>query len=280
MYIPVNAIRIVQRHLEEGGFDPGAVDGELGPRTEAALDRALEARRGELSTAHETEIVESDSRRRKLTAFLQLIATDAGIDAGKIDGFWGPQTDFAFSTLEYLEEFGELPHPWRDFDGPPGNPNGWPLEIEADMTAFYGEPGHPPLARVASPWTMRLSWDLSTKVSHIACHERVAGSLERVLGRVHDHYGPERIQELRLDRFGGCFNPRRKRGGTSWSTHAWAIALDFDPERNPLWWGRNQASFARPEYHAWWQAWEDEGWVSLGRVANFDWMHVQAARRG
>ena len=101
----------------------------------------------------------------------------------------------------------------------------------------------------------------------------------QVLTRVLQHYGYERIKELRLDRWGGCYNERKKRGGTEWSTHAWGIAMDYDPERNRLTWGRDRAAFARPEYDRWWGFWEEEGWVSLGRVANFDWMHVQAARR-
>lgn len=278
MHIPVNAIRIAQRHLRDGGFDPGPVDGRLGPRTEAALDRALATRREDLAPAH-AEAILGRSRRRKVTAYVQLLARDAGIESGAVDGFWGPQTDFAFGALEHLEEHGVLPHPWRDFDGPAANPNGWPVETEAALRAFYGEPGDPPLVRIAAPYPLRLSWDLGTTVSRISCHPEVAGSLERVLAGALDHYGPDAVRDLRLDRYGGSFDPRRKRGGTSWSTHAWGIALDFDPERNRLRWGRDLAAFARPEYDRWWQLWENEGWISLGRVANFDWMHVQAARR-
>ncbi|MCH7410937.1 hypothetical protein MM239_16125 [Belliella sp. DSM 111904] len=59
--------------------------------------------------------------------------------------------------------------------------------------------------------------------------------------------------------------------------HSWGIAIDFDPSNNQLKWGRDMATFAGPEYHAWWDIWESEGWVSLGRLRNFDWMHVQAA---
>jgi hypothetical protein len=278
MHIPVNAIRIAQRHLRDGGFDPGPLDGQLGPQTEAALGLALAARRGELAPAHAGAIL-GGSRRRKVTAYVQLLARDAGIESGPVDGFWGPQTDFAFGELEHLEQFGELPHPWRDFPGPAANPNGWPVETEAALRDLFGEPAHPPLVRIAAPYPLRLSWDLGTTVTRIGCHEKVAASLERVLAGVLAHYGPDGVRELRLDRYGGCFNPRKKRGGTSWSTHAWAIALDFDPERNRLQWGRERAAFARPEYHRWWELWEEEGWVSLGRVANFDWMHVQAARR-
>jgi hypothetical protein len=100
-----------------------------------------------------------------------------------------------------------------------------------------------------------------------------------VLAGVLGHYGPAGVRELRLDLYGGCFSPRKKRGGTSWSTHAWAVALDFDPERNRMPWGRDRAAFAHPEYDPWWALWESEGWVSLGRTADFDWMHVQAVRR-
>jgi hypothetical protein len=278
MHIPVNAVRIAQRHLRDSGFDPGPVDGQLGPLTEAALDQALAARRDDLSPQHAEGIL-GRSRRRKITAYIQLLARDTGIDAGAIDGFWGPQTDFAFGVLEYFEAFGELPHPWRDFEGPAANPNGWPVEIEQDLRAFYGEPGTPPLVRIEAPYPLRLSWDLTTTVSSIACHERVADSVQRILAGVLDHYGLERARELRLDRYGGCFAARKKRGGTNWSTHAWGIALDFDPERNRLEWGFDRAAFAQPEYDRWWELWEEEGWISLGRVANFDWMHVQAARR-
>ena len=41
---------------------------------------------------------------------------------------------------------------------------------------------------------------------------------------------------------------------------------------------RDKATFAKPEYERWWQCWEEEGWLSLGRTRNFDWMHVQAAK--
>jgi hypothetical protein len=60
--------------------------------------------------------------------------------------------------------------------------------------------------------------------------------------------------------------------------HSWGIAIDYDPNRNKLRWGAEKAVFAREEYKPWWEFWEEEGWISLGRSRNFDWMHVQAAR--
>ena len=106
----------------------------------------------------------------------------------------------------------------------------------------------------------------------------MSDSLGRVLAVVLDHYGLDEIKRLRLDLWGGCLNVRKMRGGDRYSMHSWGIALDYDPERNRLKWGRDKASFAKPEYDPWWEAWEQEGWVSLGRQRNFDWMHVQAAK--
>ena len=34
----------------------------------------------------------------------------------------------------------------------------------------------------------------------------------------------------------------------------------------------------KADYDKWWEFWEEEGAVSLGRARDFDWMHVQFAR--
>jgi hypothetical protein len=133
--------------------------------------------------------------------------------------------------------------------------------------------------KVRCPWKLVAAWDASLDLTNIKCHGKVADSLRTVLEAVHAHYGEAELKRLRLDRFGGCYACRAKRGSDEWSTHAWAIALDWDPDRNQLRWGRDRASLAQPEYDAWWLIWEREGWYSLGRRKNYDWMHVQAAWR-
>jgi hypothetical protein len=62
---------------------------------------------------------------------------------------------------------------------------------------------------------MRIAWDLSIRVSHFTCHEKICAAARRVLLRVLDYYGPTRIVELELDRFGGALNVLRMRGGTA-----------------------------------------------------------------
>lgn len=266
------AVRLLQNSLITEGFDPGKVDGKLGAHTYAAVEKALVGRMAQLPHGWQEW---SDSR--KSIAYLQILCTGHHIATGPIDGYWGQQTDSAYESLAYLVVHGGMPPPWRDDSPSAANPNGWPVQDETDLVEFYGETGASQVT-LALPYPHRLAWDLRKSVQSFSCHARVHDSAQRVLTRVFDHYGMERIKELRLDRWGGCLNVRKMRGGTKWSMHSWGIALDYDPDRNKLQWGRDQAAFARPEYEPWWRFWEEEGWVSLGRSRNFDWMHVQAAR--
>lgn len=259
------AIRFVQEKLNANGLDAGPVDGILGPKTLEALGRV------------ET-IPANFSKIRKAVAFIQLLATESGIEAGSIDGYWGPQTEFAFGELRRKLAGQPEPIVWRPEDLPDENPNGWPSQTpEQNLAQFYGRVGENQTS-VQLPYPHKLAWKLSDVMNSFSCHERVADSIQKVLTRVLDYYGLDEIRRLRLDIWGGCLNVRKMRGGSRYSTHSWGIALDYDPERNKLNWGRDRAALARPEYDTWWRLWEEEGWVSLGRQRNFDWMHVQAAR--
>ena len=265
-------IRFAQTQLNAGGFDAGPVDGIYGTRTLRAVENAV-GKRGDQAP----EGWRDWSKKRKIIAYIQILCKAQDIEVGKIDGFWGPQTDFAYDTLSRLIEHGRMPDPWRDMEPPDKNPNDWPPQRDDRLIRFYGEVGQNQ-SRIQLPFTHRLSWNKNVRINRFSCHEKVHDSLLRVLTRVVDHYGIERIRDLRLDLWGGCLNVRKMRGGTRWSMHSWGIAVDYDPERNKLNWGRDRAAFARPEYNQWWRLWEEEGWVSLGRSKNFDWMHVQAAK--
>jgi hypothetical protein len=266
------AVRLIQNRLIAEGFKPGSIDGRLGPNTYAALEKALSTRKEKLPQGWEDW-----SNLRKSVAYLQLLCNERQIEVGPIDGYWGQQTDNGYESLSYLLEHGEMPPPWRDDSPPVGNPNNWPEQNESLLVDFYGAPGTNQV-KLSLPHPHRLAWDLRKSVHSFSCHAKVHDSALRVLTRVFDHYGLERIKELHLDRWGGCLNVRKMRGGTKWSMHSWGIAIDYDPDRNKLKWRRDRAVFARPEYDAWWRFWEEEGWLSLGRSKNYDWMHVQAAR--
>lgn len=152
----------------------------------------------------------------------------------------------------------------------------WPRESE--MEKFFGPKGENQTS-IVLPYEMRLAWDMSKTIKKVTCHEKVADSLLRIFKNLLGEYGIVRLQDLGIDRFGGCLNVRLKRGSTSsWSIHSWGCAIDLDPDRNLLRETHKTARFARPEYLPMWRIIEAEDWVSLGRVKDYDWQHFQAAR--
>jgi hypothetical protein len=141
----------------------------------------------------------------------------------------------------------------------------------------YGKPtqqgGY--LTTIVLPYPMRLSWDKKTKVTKMRCHKLVAEDFLGVFNDLLNHYGYEKIVELGIDLFGGCFNFRAMRGGSDYSRHSWGIAIDLDPERNQLMETSKTARFARPEYKEMIDIFYKHGFASLGREKNFDWMHFE-----
>lgn len=228
--------------------------------------------------------------------WLQSRLTAHGFPCGLIDGIIGEITSTALRAFQAARGIAVTgtatpatvtalrvsatahipPLPQRD---PPEQPimssPAWPRQSE--VPAFYGHVGTRQ-TRVEVPWTMRLAWDKSIRISRITLHERVAESAARALQQIATTYSAAEIAALGLDLFGGSLNVRRMRGGSAYSMHSWGIAIDFDPERNQLTWKSPQPRLSNPDAAPFWQAWEAEGWVSLGRARNFDWMHIQAAR--
>lgn len=205
---------------------------------------------------------------RLLIGAIQYFCMKNNIDAGPIDGYWGPQTEHGYQQAMSLITNGVVEEEWR---------NDFPINSEAELNAFYGAVGTNQTS-ITLPYEHIIAWAPEKKIKKYTCHEKVADSVVRILTRVVDHYGVDQIKELGLDQWGGCLNVRKMRGGSRWSMHSWGVAIDYDPTRNRLRWGRDKANFAKPVYDLWWRLWEEEGWTSLGRAKNYDWMHVQAVR--
>lgn len=131
------------------------------------------------------------------------------------------------------------------------------------------------LKTINLPYPMRIAWDTDTKVNTIRCHKDIAGPLTDVFNDLLKVYGYEKIVELGIDLFGGCFNFRKMRGGSSYSVHSWGLAIDLDPARNTLKETSKTARFARPEYKPMMGVFYKHGFINLGVEKGFDFMHFQ-----
>ncbi|WP_338663716.1 M15 family metallopeptidase [Pararoseomonas sp. SCSIO 73927] len=167
----------------------------------------------------------------------------------------------------------------------------WPRSSTTDLVAFYGAPDadadgeadarweRDNIIAIPAPWTMVAAWDPKLPIRKIRVHWRVAESLQRVFASILSGYGgsTDRIIAARLHLYGGAYNFRLIRGGSSLSMHAYGAAIDLDPERNGLGkpWKPDSGMMARPVV----EAFKAEGWVWGGDWENRpDAMHFQAAR--
>jgi hypothetical protein len=231
--------------------------------------------------------------RRSITREQQQYLKDLGLYHGSIDGLWGRLSEtavMAFQEMNGLTADGiigpntrramseHLDNEWRDKIEKPASKNHWPKESTASLIEFYGQPGSSRV-KLKLPYQMRLSWDKGVIINSMSCHEKVAPSLKRIFNDIKKNYSMDEIRKHGFDLYGGCYVVRKIRGGSRWSTHSWGCAIDLDPARNGLRTKWKDAYFSRPECAKFVEAFEKEGWYSLGKNRNYDAMHWQAAYR-
>jgi hypothetical protein len=144
----------------------------------------------------------------------------------------------------------------------------------AQLNAKYGVPNEQGtyLTTITLPYPFLYD---GKPVSKMRCHKLVADKFLAVFNDILAHYGLEEINRLGINKYGGCFNYRKMRGGTQLSRHSWGVAIDLDPQRNLLKETSATARFARPEYKPMIDIFYKHGFVSLGREKNYDWMHFE-----
>ena len=160
----------------------------------------------------------------------------------------------------------------------------WPKQSQ--MTAFYGNPARADgtadpkweaanLVTITPPYPMFYD---GKPVRKIRVHRLVADSLLRILTRIGKEIPAADVKRYGLDQFGGVHNFRVKRGGSTLSTHALAIAIDLAPALNPF----KVAYGSRPNMMPMRvvKIFESENWVWGGLWSNGDAMHFQAAAVG
>lgn len=254
----------IQKYLQTAGVYNEDIDGKIGKKSLAAIIQFLSSNNIECT---------SWPKNRLLLAIEQWILKANNFYTGNIDGLIGEDTRYARSLWDASKN-GNLKDvsTWRDNEVE--RPE-WPKQSQ--VSNFYGEVGKNQVM-LKLPYTMKVAWEQEKLITEFSVHEKVHDSALRCFTKIADAYNEEERSKLGIDLWGGCLNVRKMRGGSSWSMHAWGIAIDFDPDRNQLTWGKNRARLAKPDAELFWKIWEDEGWISLGREKNYDWMHVQAAR--
>lgn len=174
------------------------------------------------------------------------------------DAFWGPKSQKA--CREHLKNLMPKPNPWPNSD-------------QRSLREFYGEPGDESnLVTVDFPFA---TFYEGKQVKKFRCHKKVADSLVRVLRAIGEKYSSNKEILEEAEDFGGVFNFRNKRGGSTYSVHAWGAAIDLDADDNTFrdsWPMKADMPLEIMEEFA------KEGWTSAGAFWNFDAMHHEAVR--
>ncbi len=176
----------------------------------------------------------------------------------KADGFWGPKSQAACRA--YLRSLMPKPNPW-------------PESRSLALQRFYGMPGdESQLVRIELPYPMFYD---GKRVTSTRVNKRCADSLLRVLTAIRDLIPQHPDIRDEAEDFGGVFNFRRKRGGTSYSLHAYGAAIDLDADDNTF---RNSWPMQSDMPLEIIEAFTREGWVSGGAFWGYDSMHFQATQ--
>ena len=225
-------VKKLQQKLSELGYNVGPIDGIFGPRTEEAVIK---------------------------------FQTDRGLD---IDGVVGNQT-WGELFKEPVPEKANLEFPpfqdrcfevYGDF-----RIKGWRQQelIQCDLSFAKGQLDH-----------VLLGWGKPQPKGFVHsnwfgfwAHRLVVPKFIEAFQNVVNRGLSEQIKT-----YDGCFNPRMIRGGKTWSTHSWGIAIDI----NAAWNRMGQKNFEMSEDLA--KCFEDVGFIWGGRWASSpDAMHFQYA---
>lgn len=145
-----------------------------------------------------------------------------------------------------------------------------------EIIEIFGEPGDGEnLVMVPMPYRRKIAWDLKKSTERMQCHKLVAPIFQKIHREILAHYGLNRIQELEIDIFGGCYIFRKMRGGSDWSRHSWGIAEDLNPIKNTMNMRAGKAQFSKREYKPMIDIYYANGFVNQGVELGFDYMHHQ-----
>lgn len=182
---------------------------------------------------------------------------DIQIKVGAVpDGFWGPQS--IKLCKNYIRSLMPSVCPW-------------PKSDQASLRSFYGLAGdETQLVSIEFPYPMFYG---GKRVTRSRVNRRCADSLLQVLQNIGTSYGSRKDIMEEAEDYGGIFNFRNKRGGSTFSVHAYGAAIDLDADDNTFkdsWPMRSDMPLEIIECFA------KQGWVSAAVFWGYDAMHFQA----
>lgn len=224
-------IRHLQQRLADKGFDPGPADGVFGPRTERAV-LAFQAASG--------------------------LAVDGVVGNETWNALFNEPLPVETTVLDSPPPFSQCFDVFGDF-----RLAGWQEQhlARCDLSTCAEELGHVYFGWMGPEDKAFEHGNWFGFLCHALVAPRFRAAFEKLVARgLH----------TRLRTFDGCFYPRRVRGGSSWSTHSWAVAVDLDAPWNRF----GQTAFGMDEEVA--ACFEEEGFIWGGRWSGRpDAMHFQ-----
>lgn len=267
----------VQKLLATTGYYKSGIDGDLGPKAKQAI---------EIIERTQSKQYSKDPKKwgwkRRGFAAAQAILNAYKFEAGSVDGLIGHNTKEAYSAWTYKaihKKREQVPRPQLK-DYTPKND----IPRQRDCVKYYGTPGknsgtvRKQIVTITLPFKLRIDYNLNQSTNRISVHKKAAPSLKAALIEVHKHYGLAKMKKLGIDRYAGAYNPRKMRGGSRWSMHAYGCAIDFYAAPNGLRASCPKALFCGPEYKAFLDIMEKHGWLPAVRLWGKDAMHFQRAR--
>jgi hypothetical protein len=113
----------------------------------------------------------------------------------------------------------------------------WPADNQTALKRFYGTPGRggtleAQIVRVVPPFQMYYG---EVRIKSLLFHKKAAPALLAALNEIWEKSGRDqaKLDRLGVSKTGGTYNPRLVRGSaTNWSSHAFGMAIDIDPDHN------------------------------------------------
>lgn len=270
-------ILAVQRILAATTYYKGGLDGDMGPQTQAAIE--IIERTQQRQYMYDAK---AWSWKRRAIAAAQAVLNVWKFEAGEVDGYAGHNTTNAYQAWEFKRFHNKRETVVRRKASTRYDKSRLPHQ--RDVKAYYGTPGkttgtvRQQLTIVKLPFKLHIDYNMQQTTNKITVHKKAASSLRKALIATEAHYGLDGMHTLGIDRYAGAYNPRKMRGGTKWSMHAYGCAIDFYAKPNGLRMRCPEALFCGPRYKAFLDIMEEHGWLPALRLWGADAMHFQRAR--